>query len=56
VDLGAAETPAAEPALREPSHEAPAPEATAAEPEEPLKAEASTEAALDAVPEEAAAV
>jgi small subunit ribosomal protein S2 len=51
VDLGAAETPAAEPALREP-----APEPVAAEPEAPLEVEAITEAALDAVPEEAAAV
>jgi len=50
VDLGAAETPAAEPALREPALEA------VAEPEAPVEPEATTEAALDAVAEEAAAV
>jgi small subunit ribosomal protein S2 len=51
VDLGAAETPAAEPALREePVAEAPAMDAPAAEPE------AQTEAALDVVTEEPAAV
>ena len=51
ADLGAAETPAAEPALREEApSETPAVETPASEPE------ARTEAALEAVPEEQAAV
>jgi small subunit ribosomal protein S2 len=65
VDLGAAETPAAEPALREPAPEPvaeqPVTEQLGAEQSEaesgaPVEAEATTEAALDAVPEVAAAV
>jgi small subunit ribosomal protein S2 len=51
VDLGAAETPAAEPALREPP--APEPEVQSSDVSAP---EVRTEAALEAVPEEQAAV
>ena len=56
VDLGAAETPAAEPALREPPAPEPEVQSSAAPARETPAPEARTDAALEAVPEEQAAV